>query len=163
MYAKFTACFSLQCTSFSCVQIKICKRFIHDGSKKFNPDHKFLKLSSSFRTGAWKGIGTFTNWNINDHNKIWKYIAKLIQETKRFENPLQIGRCRLAINFHWCRWKIFFKPISDPLYYRDWKFTNLISCKFCKVMSILPSTYEGLGFLRFSKFQALVKIVAYKT
>ena len=52
-----------------------------------------VKASSAFvmqveaHTGAWKGIDTFTNWKDIQHDKNWKYNAKLIQERKFFENP----------------------------------------------------------------------------
>ena len=42
--------------------------------------------------------------------------------------------------FYRCGWKIFFWSISDPLYHRDSKGTNLMSTQFCKVISVPPAT-----------------------
>ena len=37
-------------------------------------------------TGAWSGTDTLANCNKVEHDKIWKYIGKLTQERKKFEN-----------------------------------------------------------------------------
>ena len=40
---------------------------------------------------------------------------------------------------HGRRWKIFFRPISYPLYHRGSKTTNLTSVPFCKGRSVAPA------------------------
>ena len=44
------------------------------------------KIYNFESTGAWNGIDTLANCNKVEHDKIIKYIGKLTQESKNFEN-----------------------------------------------------------------------------
>ena len=48
-------------------------------------------------------------------------------------------------NFYGCRWKFFFRLISDALYYRASKNTNLTSVQFCKGRPVAPARCVRLG------------------
>ena len=55
--------------------------------------------------------------------------------------PLDFPRYMKNWNiFYGRRWKFFFRPISDTLYYRGSKNTNLMSGEFCKGKPVTPAT-----------------------
>ena len=66
-------------------ETKLMENYPHSRSSALNRSNARL-CNQGYDTGAWSGIDTLSNCNKVERYKICKYIGKLTQERKNFEN-----------------------------------------------------------------------------